>query len=54
MTGHPQFTHVAGTMHPYPTYSQAIWQVAVAGVQLRLAHPVTRRLTAALVRARRR
>ncbi|WP_211881875.1 hypothetical protein [Pseudarthrobacter albicanus] len=45
---------VAGTTHPYPTYSDGVWNAAVADVRERLASPVVRRAMAVLIRVRRR
>lgn len=45
---------IAGTTHPYPTYSDGMWNAAVADVRERLASPVTRRAIAALIWFRRR
>jgi hypothetical protein len=44
---------LAGTTHAYPTYSDAVWNGAVATVRDRLAGPMASRLTGAAVRARR-
>ncbi|OMQ14256.1 hypothetical protein A7K94_0217910 [Modestobacter sp. VKM Ac-2676] len=44
---------VAGTTHAYPTYSDAVWNGAVATVRERLAGPLASRLTGAAVRTRR-
>ncbi|WP_426986220.1 dihydrolipoyl dehydrogenase family protein [Pseudarthrobacter sp. Y6] len=45
---------IAGTTHPYPTYSDGVWNAAVADVRERLASPGTRRAMAALIWFRRR
>ncbi|MDQ6754518.1 MAG: FAD-dependent oxidoreductase [Actinomycetota bacterium] len=45
---------IAGTTHPYPTYSDGVWNAAVADVRERLASPVVRRVMAGLVWFRRR
>ncbi len=45
---------IAGTTHAYPTYSDGVWNAAVADVRERLASPLTGRATAALVWGRRR
>lgn len=45
---------IAGTTHPYPTYSDGVWNAAVADVRYRLASPLMGRATAALVWGRRR
>ena len=45
---------IAGTTHPYPTYSDGVWNAAVADVRERLAAPLMRRATAALAWGRRR
>ncbi|XAS66989.1 NAD(P)/FAD-dependent oxidoreductase [Micrococcaceae bacterium Sec5.7] len=45
---------IAGTTHPYPTYSDGVWNAAVADVRERLASPVARRAMAGLVWFRRR
>lgn len=45
---------IAGTTHPYPTYSDGVWNAAVADVRERLASPGIRRAMAALVWFRRR
>ena len=44
---------VAGTTHAYPTYSDAVWNAAVATVRERLAGPTASRVTGAAVRVRR-
>ncbi len=44
---------VAGTTHAYPTYSDAVWNAAVATVRERLDGPVASRVTGAAVRVRR-
>ncbi len=44
---------VAGTTHAYPTYSDAVWNAAVATVRDRLDGPVASRVTGAAVRVRR-
>jgi len=46
-------TDLAGTIHPYPTYSDGPWGAAVAIVQERLAAPRAQQLTAAVVKLRR-
>ena len=46
-------TDLAAIPHPYPTYGDGVWAPAVAVVEKRLAAPATRRVTAALVAARR-
>ncbi len=45
---------IAGTTHPYPSYSDGVWHAAIADVRERLAAPVMRRATAALAWGRRR
>ncbi|MEO8219778.1 MAG: NAD(P)/FAD-dependent oxidoreductase [Specibacter sp.] len=45
---------IAGTTHPYPTYSDGVWNAAVADVRERLASPLMGRATAALAWGRRR
>ncbi|MCY0904780.1 dihydrolipoyl dehydrogenase family protein [Arthrobacter sp. H14-L1] len=45
---------IAGTTHAYPTYSDGVWNAAVADVRERLASPLMGRATAALVWGRRR
>ncbi len=45
---------LGGTTHPYPTYSDGVWNAAVADVRERLAAPLMRRATAALAWGRRR
>ncbi|MEW1808332.1 NAD(P)/FAD-dependent oxidoreductase [Pseudarthrobacter sp. NPDC080039] len=45
---------IAGTTHPYPTYSDGVWNAAVADVRERLASPLVRRAMAGLVWFRRR
>lgn len=45
---------IAGTTHPYPTFSDGVWNAAVADVRERLASPVARRAMAGLVWFRRR
>ncbi len=45
---------IAGTTHPYPTYSDGVWNAAVADVRERLASPLMGRATTALVWGRRR
>jgi len=45
---------IAGTTHPYPTFSDGVWNAAVADVGERLASPGIRRAMAALVWFRRR
>lgn len=45
---------IAGTTHAYPTYSDGVWNAAVADVRERLASPGTRRAMAALIWFRRR
>nr|WP_240901969.1 NAD(P)/FAD-dependent oxidoreductase [Arthrobacter silviterrae] len=45
---------IAGTTHPYPSYSDGVWNAAVADVRERLASPLMRRATAALLWGRRR
>ncbi|GAC1450592.1 MAG: FAD-dependent oxidoreductase [Pseudarthrobacter sp.] len=45
---------IAGTTHPYPTYSDGVWNAAVADVRERLASPATRRAMAAVIWFRRR
>ncbi|MEC5182185.1 dihydrolipoyl dehydrogenase family protein [Arthrobacter sp. CG_A4] len=45
---------IAGTTHPYPTFSDGVWNAAVADVGERLASPLIRRAMAALVWFRRR
>ncbi len=45
---------IAGTTHPYPTFSDGVWNAAVADVRERLASPGTSRAMAALVWFRRR
>ncbi len=44
---------VAGTTHAYPTYSDGVWNAAVADVRESLAAPLMRRVTSLLVRVRR-
>lgn len=44
---------LAGTIHPYPTYGDGVWNAAIAVVQDRLAAPATRRLLTGLVALRR-
>nr|WP_269047615.1 NAD(P)/FAD-dependent oxidoreductase [Paenarthrobacter sp. Z7-10] len=45
---------IAGTTHPYPTYSDGVWNAAVADVRERLASPLVRRAMTGLVWFRRR
>ncbi|WP_427008164.1 dihydrolipoyl dehydrogenase family protein [Pseudarthrobacter sp. H2] len=45
---------IAATTHPYPTYSDGVWNAAVADVRERLASPVVRQAMAGLVWFRRR
>lgn len=45
---------ITGTTHPYPTYSDGVWNAAVADVRERLARPAMRRALAALIWFRRR
>lgn len=45
---------IAGTTHPYPTYSDGVWNAAVADVRERLGSPLARRAMAGLVWFRRR
>ncbi len=45
---------IAGTTHAYPSYSDGVWNAAVADVRERLASPLMRRATAALACGRRR
>ncbi|MGV8979109.1 MAG: dihydrolipoyl dehydrogenase family protein [Cellulomonas sp.] len=47
-------TDLAGTIHPYPTYGDGPWGAAVSVFQERLAAPRVQRLTAAVIRLRRR
>lgn len=44
---------LTGTMHPYPTYGDGLWNAAIADTQARLASPPVRLLTRALTIARR-
>lgn len=44
---------LAGATHPYPTYSDGVWQTSVDQVRLRLERPALRGLTEALGRGRR-
>ncbi len=44
---------LAGTVHAYPTYSDGIWNAAVADVRAGLARPTARRVTGLLGRVRR-
>jgi pyruvate/2-oxoglutarate dehydrogenase complex dihydrolipoamide dehydrogenase (E3) component len=45
---------IAGTTHPYPTYSDGVWNAAVADVRERLGSPGMRPVLAALIWFRRR
>lgn len=45
---------LAATVHPYPTYGDGPWMTALAEQDRRLAQPRTRRLTRALMAARRK
>ncbi|MCB5294526.1 Mercuric reductase [Arthrobacter sp. SO3] len=45
---------IAGTTHPYPTFSDGVWNAAVADVRERLASPLVRQAMAGLVWLRRR
>ena len=45
---------LAATTHPYPTYSDGVWNAAIADVRERLSSPLARRATAGLVWFRRR
>lgn len=45
---------LAGSMHPYPTYGDGPWHTAIGDIRDRLAAPGARRVTAALLTARRR
>ncbi len=45
---------LAGTTHPYPTYSDGAWNAAIADVQRRLKSPGTARAIALLAGTRRR
>ncbi len=44
---------IAGTTHPYPTYSDGVWNAAIADVRARLGSPRGRRTLAALFWLRR-
>lgn len=44
---------LAGTIHPYPTYSDGAWNAAIEDVKLQLERPATRRAMNVLVRIRR-
>ena len=44
---------LAGTIHPYPTYSDGPWNAAISDFQARMAAPAMRRATYALRRTRR-
>ena len=44
---------VAGATHPYPTYSDGVWQTSVDQVRMQLERPALRGLTEALGRGRR-
>ncbi|GAA4658703.1 dihydrolipoyl dehydrogenase family protein [Arthrobacter cryoconiti] len=45
---------IAGTTHPYPTYSDGVWNAAVMDVRGRLSSPVTGKALSALLWGRRR
>ncbi len=45
---------LAGTTHPYPTYSDGVWNAAIADVRRRLARPSAQRVTTLLAGSRRR
>lgn len=45
---------VAATIHPYPTYGDGVWNAALAQLREDLAAPWVQRVTAALLRWRRR
>ena len=45
---------LAATTHPYPTYSDGVWNAAIADVRERLSSPLARRAMAGLVWFRRR
>lgn len=44
---------IASTTHPYPTYSDGVWNAAVADVKARLSSPLMRRTIAVLLGLRR-
>ncbi len=45
---------VAGAIHPYPTYSDGVWKVAIEQVQAQLQQPAMKAVTSVLNRIRRR